>query len=298
MFMEVPRSIGCLKNLEILALPFQAKGADLNMCSILKNTRFIPASVWCLFSLKNLNLSDCFLFDLPDSIRDLSSLQHLNLSRNCFLILTSSLGQLSNLKTLTLTGCKSLWAILELPPNLTDLYASYCTSLKTLVVAKLSHLRCLYLSYCSSLVEIEGMDKLKSITRLDMAGCENLSITFEESLFQASTSIYFKKFIKYAASVPNRFLGIILWLNVDQPTQITQATDLSDFWVFFHVVSQRLIYPRQWFCETSTWKPVPQSWVTLIPRAVFPMFSGETIEVSSVKDDIRLESIGGHLMYE
>lgn len=186
MFKEVPRSIGCLKNLEILVLPCQAQGIYLDMCSILKNTRFIPASVWCLFCLKNLNLSDCYLVDLPDSIQDLSSLQHLNLSKNCFSILTSSLGQLSNLKTLTLTGCKDLWAIVELPPNLTDLYASYCTSLETLVVAKLSHLRCLYLSYCISLVEIEGLDKLTSIARIDMAGCETLSITFEESLFQVT----------------------------------------------------------------------------------------------------------------
>ncbi|KAL8158241.1 hypothetical protein AgCh_002802 [Apium graveolens] len=184
MFTEVPKSIGCLKNLEVLVLPFQAREVDMNLCSILRNTRFIPASVWCLNSLTNLNLSACYLVDLPASIGDLSSLQHLNLSRNPFYILTSTLGQLSNLKTLTLTECEFLWAILELPPNLTDLYASSCTSIETLVVSKLNHLRCLYLSYCSSLVEIVGYNELKSITRIELAGCENLSFTPEESLFQ------------------------------------------------------------------------------------------------------------------
>ncbi|WOH16085.1 hypothetical protein DCAR_0935634 [Daucus carota subsp. sativus] len=184
MFMEVPKSIGCLKNLEILALPFQAQGVDMNMCSISRNTGFIPASVWSLFALTNLNLSNCYLVDLPDSIGDLSSLQHLNLSGNRFNVLTSSLGQLSNLKSLSIIGCEFLWAILELPPNLSDLYASYCASIETLVVSKLSNLRCLYLSYCTNLVDIEGLNKLESIARIEMAGCENLLFTADETLFQ------------------------------------------------------------------------------------------------------------------
>lgn len=97
-------------------------------------------------------------------------------------------------------------------------------------------------------------------------------------------------------SVPNHFFGIILWFNVDQTTRVKQVTDFSDFWASLRVVN-RLTYPRRWFCETSAWKPVPQSWVTLIPWAQFPMMSGEIIEVL-VKDRTRLESIGGHLMFE
>ncbi|XP_074338508.1 disease resistance protein Roq1-like isoform X2 [Apium graveolens] len=316
---EIPNSIGYLKNLEILVLPSQAVKVVLDLSSTSGNTGFIPASVWCLCSLKNLNLSNCYLVDLPDSVSCLSSLQHLNLSGNYFSTLTPSLCQLTNLESLTVTECKNLSVINELPPKLSDLYASDCTSLETLNVSKLNQLRCLYLSCCSSLIKIYGLEKLKSITRIDMAGCENLSITLEESLFQALSaneekidmclpmrdipswfthqrSNSSKISLNVPQTVPHRFLGMILWFNIGQkPINENPISDLSDIWASVRV--ERMTHTGGWFCELSALEPVPQSWVTFIPHAQFPLKAGEEMEVH-VKDELTFKSFGGHLMYE
>ncbi|KAK1387832.1 hypothetical protein POM88_016010 [Heracleum sosnowskyi] len=177
-FRELPTSIGKLKNLDILVLNFKGQWADMNSFPVL------TSSVFLLRSLKNLNLSDCHLVNIPDYIDCLSSLRHLNLSGNHFSTLTSSLGRLTNLESLSLMECKSLLEIQELPPKLSDIYAEYCESIITLDVSKLKYLRCLYLSYCSSLVDITGLHRLESVIWIDLEGCENLSFTFEKSLVQ------------------------------------------------------------------------------------------------------------------
>lgn len=293
-FRKIPNSIGYLKNLEILVMQFQSQDGDMNFFP------FVP-KIGALLSVS-------------DSIGCLSSLQHLNLSGNYFSRLTPSLDQLYNLKTLTLTGCRYLWAIPNFPPNLSDLYAEYCTSLETLDVSNLKHLRCLHLSYCSSLVKIEGLDKLESITRIDMAGCENLSNTFEKSLFEVFSGIggiiyiylpmrdipcWFRNQLSDSSeivlhmpeTVPNRFLGIILWFNVGQ-----SHTHLSELWGGVTAPQSTYRSPNISF-ETSSWKPVPQSWVIIIPHAQYPLKSQKQINVS-VRTYPELESIGGHLMYE
>ncbi|KAL8158229.1 hypothetical protein AgCh_002791 [Apium graveolens] len=270
MFREVPKSIGCLKNLEVLVLPFQAQEFDRNMCSISRNTRFIPSSVWCLNSLTNLNLSACYLVDLPDSVGDLSSLQHLNLSKNRFYILPSTLGQLLNLKSLTLTECKYLWAILELPPNLTDLYASSCKSIETLVISKLNHLRCLYLSCCISLVKIVGFNELKSITRIELAGCRSLSFTPEESLFQLYCGIGGRVDIYLPMmNIPQWFSNV----SIQEPYRFSALVTVKERYT-------------TWLCQTSVWnqKHFSQSWVSFIPQVQFPLYANEIVSVR----------VGGH----
>ncbi|KAK1387840.1 hypothetical protein POM88_016018 [Heracleum sosnowskyi] len=74
----------------------------------------------------------------------------------------------------------------------------------------------------------------------------------------------------------------------------SRDSDVCDFWA--SVCVNRMTHTRGWFCETSAWKPVPQSWVSFIPHAQFPLKAGEQINVH-VKDYTILESIGGHLMY-
>lgn len=96
-----------------------------------------------------------------------------------------------------------------------------------------------------SLVKIAGLDKLESITRIDMAGCENVSVSFEESMFQILSAnedmidIYlpmrdipswFRHQVSNSSgillhmpiTVPNRVIGMILWFNVGHTTSPKQ----------------------------------------------------------------------------
>ncbi|XP_074338646.1 disease resistance protein Roq1-like isoform X2 [Apium graveolens] len=299
---NIPNSIQNLKNLEILAL---------NWFSVLENIEADPPAVFALYTLKNLNLKDCYLYDIPDSIGCLISLQHLNLSGSHFHSLPPGLGQLINVETLTLTECKYLRKIQGLPPKLSDLYASSCTSIESLDVSKLDQLRFLYLSYCNSLVKIVGLDKLASIKRIDMAGCEKLSITFEESLFQFLSGTgeridiylpmrdiphWFMNQVSDSSrlsfhgipTLPGDSLGVmvIAWLNVGHTTDHTEPVTHSK--AFKATIANDV-------CETNAWKPVPQSWIIFIQKNNYSESSEMVIEV---KDGLGVKSIGGHLIYK
>ncbi|WOH16086.1 hypothetical protein DCAR_0935635 [Daucus carota subsp. sativus] len=188
-FREFPTCVGNLKNLEILVIQFQKGWLVTKPVPIYSELVPPPEFVLRALNLKTLNLSNCHLVDVPDSIYCLLSLKHLNLSGNHFCTLTSRAGNLTNLESLTLTACKSLSAIEELPPNLKDIYAEYCASIEALDVSKLNYLRCMYLSYCTSLVYVTGLEGLEFITWIDMEGCRNLSATFEKILVLVSLLI-------------------------------------------------------------------------------------------------------------
>ncbi|KAK1387831.1 hypothetical protein POM88_016009 [Heracleum sosnowskyi] len=277
MFREIPKSVGYLQNLEVLVIQRQ--------------------------------LFDMNLFSIPDSISCLSSLQHLNLSGNHFLTLTSSLGHLTNLESLTLTECKELSEIQELPPKLSDLYASFCISIKTLDVSEFKQLRFLYLSYCSSLVKVAGLEKLESIRRIDMSGCENLLINFEESLFQGFTAIreridiylpvryipcWFwyqldsrfcsRLVLKMTRNLSKRCLGIILWFNVGDTSTTEDLAHFSEFGASISVINP--LTSRKWFCTFPTHRQIQQIKDMPLRKNV----SEETL----VDEMAQLSSIGSH----
>ncbi|KAL8158234.1 hypothetical protein AgCh_002795 [Apium graveolens] len=167
MLKKIPSSICKIKSLKLL---------DLSDCLSLEG---LPEDIGSIASLRELRAGSAFSREIPNLF---SVLENIGAAPPAFYSLPPSLDQLINVETLTLTECKYLREIQGLPPKLSDLFASYCTSIESLDVSKLDQLRFLYLSYCSSLVKVEGLDKLASIKRIDMAGCEKLSITFEENL--------------------------------------------------------------------------------------------------------------------
>ncbi|KAM7253138.1 hypothetical protein ACFE04_025756 [Oxalis oulophora] len=93
-----------------------------------------PPSLSGLLSLKELNLSDCNLFDesLPSDLVRISTLKKLNLSRNHFITLPNGISQLSQLQSLELEYCKKLEGVPELPSSIEDLRTFNCWSLKAL----------------------------------------------------------------------------------------------------------------------------------------------------------------------
>ncbi|KAK3199818.1 hypothetical protein Dsin_023233 [Dipteronia sinensis] len=112
---EVPSSIVHLSNLyelsfrrckDLLLPPLLGLDnlgeLDLTDCGLTK----IPDSVGCLSSLKILNLRGNMLKSIPDSVGCLSSLKILNLGRNILESIPTSILNLSNLQSLDISFCK------------------------------------------------------------------------------------------------------------------------------------------------------------------------------------------------
>lgn len=91
----------------------------------------------------------------------------------------------------------------------------------------------------------------------------------------------------------NLCLGIIVWLNVDP-----FYSYMSGFSADIRVIEPHtnIIHDR-WSFETSAWKPVPQSYLIIIPQQEeFKVKYGERVGVS-VDLGLEIENIGGHVFY-
>ncbi|KAM7511491.1 hypothetical protein LguiB_010366 [Lonicera macranthoides] len=92
--------------------------------------------VWqCLMDssfIKKLNLSYCYLYEIPGELSQLYFLEELSLSGNKFTCLPDSLCQLSKLKVLELKDCTRLVALKELPTSIAMLTMDNCKSLESL----------------------------------------------------------------------------------------------------------------------------------------------------------------------
>lgn len=129
-----------------------------------------------------LNLSECRMIALPDSIGGLKALTELDLSKCRSLVaLPDSIGDLKALTTLVLAGCSSLT---ELPDtigglrSLTGLDMIRCESLVELPesIGGLGALKHLSLFMCSKLVSLpKTIGDLKALTVLDLSQCESLT---------------------------------------------------------------------------------------------------------------------------
>ncbi|TXG71058.1 hypothetical protein EZV62_005993 [Acer yangbiense] len=118
---EVPSSISCLKSLRSLSM-YRCDGVDgLGL--------LLPPNLLGLENLYELNLSDCGITNLPDSLGDLTSLQRLVLNRNNFVSIPGSIINLSKLHTLDISYCRSLRDLPQLLAG-THIKAVNCTSLE------------------------------------------------------------------------------------------------------------------------------------------------------------------------
>ncbi|XP_052196688.1 disease resistance protein RPV1-like isoform X3 [Diospyros lotus] len=120
---------------------------------------------------------------IPDDFEKLSSLEDLNLSHNDFYSLPSSMKGLQLLKKLVLSDCKLLKVLPPLPSSLHELNAANCTSLESLSdLSNLQNLIELEFTNCEKLVDVPGIEQLKSLRRLYMAGCSSHASTVIQKL--------------------------------------------------------------------------------------------------------------------
>ncbi|XP_075650119.1 TMV resistance protein N-like [Castanea sativa] len=117
------------------------------------------SSLFGLSSLRELNISNCNLKEIPNDIGCLFSLQQLDLSGNNFGCLPESIAQLAILKRLIVDNCTSLQSFPELPLNIGYIFGFGCSSLETvpdLLRPNSSFEPKLMLSNCSKLTGNQG----------------------------------------------------------------------------------------------------------------------------------------------
>ncbi|KAK0605745.1 hypothetical protein LWI29_030319 [Acer saccharum] len=102
---EVPSSIVLLNNLEMLSF---------KRCKI-QDTMGLLLPPLGLCSLKNLNLTDCGITEIPDSLGHLSQLRRLYLGSNNFEIIPANIINLFNLEFLDISHCQRLRFLPRLP---------------------------------------------------------------------------------------------------------------------------------------------------------------------------------------
>ncbi|GAU19086.1 hypothetical protein TSUD_79080 [Trifolium subterraneum] len=146
---ELPSSLHLLVGLEILSLqscrnlktipssignltkPFKL---DLTYCESLET---FPSSIFKLM-VKRLDFEGCSMLrtfpEIPNDIGCLSSLTELSLQGSSIVNLPESLAHLSSLKSLNLSDCKLLECVPMLPPNLNQVLAFDCPSIKRMVL--------------------------------------------------------------------------------------------------------------------------------------------------------------------
>lgn len=91
---------------------------------------------------------------------------------NVLTALPSCIKQLLNLENLNLEYCRHLLSVPDLPPNLKQIRANGCTSMKQLPnLSNLKELKNLNLTDYRSLTEIVGLEELTSINTLCLEGC-------------------------------------------------------------------------------------------------------------------------------
>ncbi|KAK0583186.1 hypothetical protein LWI29_034394 [Acer saccharum] len=150
-----------MKYLKTINLSFShnlIKTPDFEMIPNLERLDLQCCTKLRLSFLRELDVSDCNLLEIPSDIGCLFSLRKLKLSGNNFVSLPDSISQLSRLRRLSLVKCQRLQSLPKLPPKIEFVAADDCASLKTISSALefTSHSIQLQLFNCFELVETQG----------------------------------------------------------------------------------------------------------------------------------------------
>ncbi|GMY26121.1 TMV resistance protein N-like [Fagus crenata] len=195
---DLPESFGMLTSLMILKMarkpqvePLEnSTPKDAVICNTKEKPKFIELptffsnlSLLCEFDICGWQISS----KIPEDFEKLSSLEILNLGHNHFYSLPSSLRGLSILKKLILPHCKELKSLPPLPSSLQEINFENCISLESMSdLSNLENLCDLNLTNCEKVVDIPGLECLKSLRRLYLSGCNACSSVVKTRLAKAS----------------------------------------------------------------------------------------------------------------
>ncbi|KAF7850392.1 hypothetical protein BT93_L5529 [Corymbia citriodora subsp. variegata] len=211
---ELPQEFGMLTSLTSLKMrkepnrgqPLNVEDnpelAEPNQSNALKHI-VLPESFANLCSLKEVDAHAWgFSGSISDNFERLSSLVNLNLGRNDLSSLPSSLRGLVLLKNLDLSYCNKLTYLPPLPSSLLELNMANCTALERIYdLINVEGLTELNFTSCSNLVDIPGLQVLKSLRRLFLGGCK--------ACFPAVQRRIEKKISHFAAPKNREIRGII-----------------------------------------------------------------------------------------
>ncbi|KAM7487371.1 hypothetical protein LguiB_024855 [Lonicera macranthoides] len=177
---KLPENFGMLPRLMILKMA-KKTGQEVPW-----NPRFVelPSSLSNLSLLKEFDARRWKISGkIPDDFEKLSLLEVLKLDHNDFCSLPSSLHGLSILRELLLSNCKELKLLPPLPSSLVKLNAANCIALESISdLSNLSNLEDLHLTNCDKLVDVPGLECLKSLKRLYTGGCNSCSSAVKRKL--------------------------------------------------------------------------------------------------------------------
>ncbi|XP_031386161.1 disease resistance protein TAO1-like [Punica granatum] len=177
----LPEEFGMLSSLQYLMMRKEPK-PDVEEKS--EQTEIVlPRTFSGLCSLKELDAHACRLSGIPNDFEKIRTLEVLKLGFNKFHSLPSSLRGLELLKDLILTNCRELRSLPQLPSSLTKLDASNCTSLESIRdLGNLEQLQELNLTNCYKVVDIPGLQVMKSLRRLFLGGCTSCAAAVKKRL--------------------------------------------------------------------------------------------------------------------
>ncbi|KAK4841479.1 hypothetical protein QYF36_005123 [Acer negundo] len=182
---ELPESFGMLSRLMVLRMAKRPPlGMPENGETVQPKLVVLPTSFSNLSLLEELDARAWRIGGkIPDDFEKLSSLEILKLGKNNFHSLPSSLRGLSLLKKLLLPHCEELKSLPPLPSSLQEVNIANCFALESIYdLSNLGDLYDLNLTNCEKVVDIPGLECLKSLRRLYMSGCNSCSAPVQRRL--------------------------------------------------------------------------------------------------------------------
>ncbi|KAL8137718.1 hypothetical protein V2J09_003719 [Rumex salicifolius] len=120
---------------------------------------------------------------IPENFNKLSFMETLDLGHNAFHSLPSNLQGLSSLKKLLLPHCQNLELLPPLHSSLMEINAANCSALSCIPnLSNLTNLEELQLTNCDKLQDVSGLEKLRTLRRVYMAGCKASASTVRKRL--------------------------------------------------------------------------------------------------------------------